>query len=118
MCIMSVTTRSGSVELGGGAMRLSDFIEQSNRASSTDSIRALMERAAGDIGFDRYAYSALTGHDRYDAGDNPPPAVAHNFPPAWIDYYFERDYQGKDPVVLFAHEIESPFLWAYRQSVV
>lgn len=78
-----------------------------------------MERAAADLGFDRYAYCALTSHDRYDSGDNPPPAVAHNFPPAWIDYYFEHDYQGKDPVVLFAPEIGSPFLWdglgqAYR----
>lgn len=100
-------------------MRLSDFIEQSNSAASTDVIRALMERAASDLGFDRYAYCALTAHDRYDAGNNPPPAVAHNFPPAWIDHYFERGYQVKDPVVLFAPEIESPFLWdllgkAYR----
>ncbi len=92
-------------------MRLSDFIDESNRADSTKSILALMERAAGDLGFDRFASCALTRHDRYDAGDNPAPAVAHNFPAAWIDYYFEHDYQNLDPVVLLAPEIERPFLW-------
>lgn len=95
----------------GSIVRLSDFIDESNRADSTHSIRALMERAAGDFGFDKYAYCALTGHDRYDAGDNPAPAVAHNFPASWIDYYFEHGYQHKDPVVLLAPEMERPFLW-------
>lgn len=94
-----------------GTVRLSDFIDESNRADSTDAIRALMERAAADLGFDRYAYCALTGHHRYDAGDNPPPAVAHNFPAPWIDYYFAHEYQRKDPVVLFAPDLEGPFLW-------
>jgi LuxR family quorum-sensing system transcriptional regulator CciR len=93
-------------------VRLSDFIDESNRADSTHAIRALMERAAGDFGFDKYAYCALTSHDRYDAGNNPPPAVAHNFPASWIDHYFEHDYQRKDPVVLLAPEIERPFLWS------
>lgn len=92
-------------------MRLSDFIDQSNQADSTKSILALMERAAGDLGFDRYAYCALTRYDRYDAGKNSAPAVAHNFPASWIDYYFAHDYQTKDPVVLLAPEIERPFLW-------
>ncbi len=93
-------------------MRLSDFIDASNQADSTRSIRALMERAAADFGFDRYAYCALTGHDRYDAGGNPPPAVAHNFPADWIDYYFSHKYERKDPVVLVAPETERPFLWS------
>lgn len=92
-------------------MRLSDFIEQSSRADSTEPILALMQRAAGDLGFDKFAYYALTRHDHYDAGLNPAPLVAHNFSPAWIDYYFEHDYQSKDPVVLLAPEIEGPFLW-------
>lgn len=93
-------------------MRLSDFIDESNRADSVHAVRSLMERAAGDFGFDKYAYCALTSHDRYEAGDNPPPAVAHNFPPSWIDYYFDHGYQRKDPVVLLAPEIEGPFLWS------
>lgn len=103
------------VQVGGDrddTVRLSDFIDESNRADSTDAIRALMERAAGDLGFDRYAYCALTGHHRYEAGRNPPPAVSHNFPGSWIDYYFEHEYERKDPVVLFAPDIEGPFLWS------
>lgn len=94
-----------------GSLRLSDFIDESNRADSTESVLVLMERAAADLGFDRFAYCALTRHECYDAGENPAPAVAHNFPADWIDYYFEHDYQARDPVVLLAPEIERSFLW-------
>ena len=92
-------------------MRLSDFIEDSNRAKSPESVLALMERAASDLGFDRYAYSALTGHERYEACGNPPPTVAHNYPEAWHAYYFAHDYQHIDPVITLAPDIEQPFLW-------
>ena len=92
-------------------MRLSDFIRESKRAKSVESVLALMERAASDLGFDRYAYSALTGHERYEACGNPPPTVAHNYPEAWHAYYFAHDYQHIDPVITLAPDIEQPFLW-------
>ncbi len=92
-------------------MRISDFLEASNEATSPECVVEVMERAAGDVGFERYAYCALTRHDSYDAGLNPAPAVVHNFPDAWRDHYFEKNYQAKDPVVLFAPEIETPFEW-------
>lgn len=92
-------------------MRVSDFIEQSNKANTPQAILALMERAASDLGFDRYAYCALTGHERYLSSNNPAPAVALNYPTSWTDYYFEHRYQTRDPVVLYARELEKPFLW-------
>lgn len=92
-------------------MRISEFIEQCNRTNVAEVMLSLMERAASELGFDRYAYCALTGHDRYLSGGNPAPAVALNFPTSWTDYYFERDYQTIDPVVQYAPKIEGPFLW-------
>ncbi len=90
-------------------MRLTDFIEQSNEAESEEKLIALMEHASGDLGFDRFAYCLLTHRDPEYAESHP--AVAHNFPGEWKDYYVEHNYQTKDPVVLLAPEIEGPFLW-------
>lgn len=92
-------------------MRLSEFIDQSNRLASPAAVVALMERAAKDQGFNHYAYCALTRHERYDAGDNPAPAVVHNFPADWINFYFGQNYQTIDPVVLFAPQLDRPFFW-------
>jgi len=92
-------------------MRISEFIEQCNREKSPEAVLSLMQRAVGDIGFDRYAYCALTGHDRYLPGNKPAPAIALNFPTSWTDYYFERRYQAIDPVIVNAPRIEGPFLW-------
>lgn len=97
-------------------MRLSDFIEASNRSDSTDALLALMERAVGDIGFERYAYCALTSHERYKGADNRAPAVALNYPAAWTDYYFEHGYQARDPVIQYARGISQPFLWRWLEQ--
>ena len=91
-------------------MRISDFIEQSNQAKSPKSLLALMERAADDLGFDKFAYSALTHHHLYDTLDDRAPAVANNFPVDWVDYYFEKNYQSIDPVLLYTPQLERPFV--------
>lgn len=92
-------------------MRISEFIEECNRQRSPDGVLTLMQRAVGECGFDRYAYCALTDHDRYLPGNKPAPAIALNFPTSWTDYYFERRYQRIDPVIVNAPQIEAPFLW-------
>lgn len=99
-------------------MRLSDFIDESNRSDSPQVLLALMERAVGDIGFDRYAFCALTRHERYKVADSPAPAVALNYPASWTDYYFEHNYQSRDPVLLYAPELERPFLWDWLAKAV
>lgn len=97
-------------------MRISEFIEQSNQMDSPAAVLALMARAVEELGFDRYAYCALTGHDQYIAGNNPAPVVALNYPVAWTDFYFEHNYQTVDPVVLYAAELDRPFLWDWLSS--
>ena len=92
-------------------MRISEFLEESKRLSTPEAMRSLMEKAAADLGFDRWAYCALIGHEKYESGSNPAPAVAHNFPDDWIDYYFDNTYQQVDPVVVHAPQLEGPFLW-------
>ena len=99
-------------------MRLTDFIEASNRTDTTDALLTLMERAVGDIGFERYAYCALTGHERYKAVEDRAPAVALNYPASWTDYYFEHGYQSMDPVLHYARGIAHPFLWRWLEASV
>lgn len=99
-------------------MRISDFIDASNRIDSPDGLLHLMERAVGDIGFERYAYCALTGHDRYKGADNRAPAVALNYPTSWTDYYFEHGYQWWDPVLHYSRGIAHPFLWRWLEQSV
>ncbi len=91
-------------------MRISDFIEQSNESKSPGALLALMQRAAEDLGFDRYAYSALTHHHLYETIDDRAPAVAYNFPADWVDYYFDKNYEAIDPVLLYSPQLERPFV--------
>ena len=90
-------------------MRLSDFIEQANQADSGGPIVGLMERAAGDLGFDKFAYCEPGRYDREAVGSFP--ALVHNLPAAWENRYVARNYRDIDPVLLLAPDIEGPFLW-------
>lgn len=92
-------------------MWTSDFIEQSKQTDSPETILALLKRAANDLGFDRYAYFALTRHELYAASGNPAPFVAHNFPAIWLEFYFDHDCLSKDPVLLYTPQLEGAFLW-------
>ena len=92
-------------------MRVSDFIDLSRQISSPAAMVAAMQSAADDLGFDRFAYCALTGRDRYDTGDAPPPAVAHNYPEDWVDFYVKENCVTRDPVVQHAPDFDGPYLW-------
>src|SRR5690606_16825308 len=93
------------------SMRISEFIERCNRETSREGILSLMQRAARDYGFDRYAYCALTDRDLYVASRQPAPAVELNYPSTWTRHYFANGYQGIDPVIAHAPLVDRPFLW-------
>lgn len=97
-------------------MNLTDFVAAVHRAKTPEAATTLVERAAAARGFDRYAYCALTRQNDYVARQCPPPAVVLNFPAAWTDHYFERDYARQDPVLACAPALEGPFLWDWLHS--
>ena len=80
-------------------MRIGEFIERSNRATSRAELFGLLEKAALDEGFDRWAYGVLGGDPSTPGAEDRSPTVMLNFPEDWVKHYFERGYQNHDPVV-------------------
>lgn len=92
-------------------MRESDFIDQSRQATSPEALVSLMQSAADELGFDRFAYCALSGCDRHETGDTRMPAVAYNYPEDWVDYYLANNCSTRDPVILHAPDLDGAYLW-------
>ena len=89
-------------------MRISDFIEQTNKASTPEEIFGLYERVIADYGYDRLMYSALALPDRSRPQT---PAIARNYDDDWIRHYIEAGYVENDPVRLTGIATRGAFTW-------
>lgn len=92
-------------------MRISEFVELSNRATSRGELFDLLERAALDEGFDRVAYGVLGPDQTPSAAADRAPAVRLNYPEDWVDHYFAQGYQHHDPVIAFVPNQLAAHTW-------
>jgi LuxR family quorum-sensing system transcriptional regulator CciR len=100
-------------------MRISEFIERTNEASSTAEIFELLQSAVGEFGYDRLAFGALTTPAQAAfKTDKPIPAVALNYPEDWVKHYFASRYETLDPVVLTTPYRRNPFIWDHLVSEI
>ncbi len=93
-------------------MRLLDFIEQTNCAATPGELTALFKTAISDRGYNRFAYGALTNYSQYKFKTPfQPPAVILEYPPDWVEYYFDKGYENIDPIISRTPVMRWPFLW-------
>ncbi len=97
-------------------MRLTEYVEKANEADSLEGLVVLLEAVSGELGFDRFAYCTLRSEQKRKNSDKPP-VIVHNFPESWSQRYTERGYVRHDPVMVYAHEFEQPYLWDSLSSL-
>lgn len=90
-------------------MRIEEFIDQSNLASSVDELFGLFERAMGDLGFDRIIFSLMTDHIFINrrAGHG----IMLNYTEDWMKFYAEKNYVDTDPVRRNMYHATGAFTW-------
>ena len=91
-------------------MRLTEYVEKANEADSLERLVGLLEAVSAGLGFDRFTYCTLRSEQKRNKAVEPP-VVAHNLPESWSQRYTERGYARHDPVMVYAHEFERPYLW-------
>jgi len=95
-------------------MRISEFIEWSNRLHDPTEIFDLFGDAIRDQGFTRIALVALGNSPTEAVVPAPPetsPVVVQNYPNDYAKNYFEKRRYEIDPVLLLAPQRYKPFLW-------
>lgn len=91
-------------------MRISEFIEGTNGASSTDEIFGLFVRAIEDLGYDRAIYAVVSGSPGQDLRRTP--GFMLSYPEDWASYYFEHGLDKIDPVTLYSFYSPGSFVWS------
>ncbi len=95
-----------------GSMDFSDFLEQSEGATSPGELFDLLVRAGRSVGFGRVAYLALRGdHPLVRHSKLPWPFVETNFPAHWLTSYTARREHEEDPVLRYVAVYQYPFRW-------
>jgi DNA-binding CsgD family transcriptional regulator len=85
------------------------FIEDTNKAKSSEEAARIFECALAHLGYDRFCYSLITAHP--SLGLNAGHGVARNYPDDWMAYYEANHYEKKDPVPQHAFLSDRPFTW-------
>lgn len=87
-----------------------EFVEEANRACSTDELVLTFLNTVGRYGFDKMIFCLQTDHKHLDmkAGVG----VIQNYPADWMDYYRENGFDQVDPVIALARQKLDTFTWA------
>lgn len=92
-------------------MHIGEFIERSNRATTSGELRDLLEKAALDQGFDRLAYGVKNDGRTAPENEDLSAAVMLKFPEDWVKHYFEQGYQDHDPVIEYSPVTLAAYIW-------
>lgn len=85
------------------------FVEETNRAKSSNEVSALLENALKDFGYDRFCYSLITAHP--SLGLRAGHGIAKNYPDDWMAHYQASRYEKIDPIPRYGCLTAKPFTW-------
>ena len=88
---------------------LETFIEETNRAKTSEEIFLLYQKALKQFGYDGICYCLVTDHPTYGLKANH--GAMQNYPDEWIKYYSQNKYKEIDPVLQFCFKTNQIFSW-------
>ncbi len=90
-------------------MLLDQFIEDTNRATSSEEIFLLYQEALKYHGYDGICYCLVTDHPAY--GLKADHGAMQNYPDEWIKHYTKKNYKEIDPVLQHCFKTSDIFSW-------
>ena len=88
---------------------LEQFIEDTNRANSSEEIFLLYQKALKNFGYDGICYCLVTDHP--DHGLKANHGAMQNYSNEWISHYNQKQYKKIDPVLQFCFKTQDIFSW-------
>jgi DNA-binding CsgD family transcriptional regulator len=86
------------------------YIEDTNKAATSDEAFSHLEQTLGSLGLDRVIYSLMTDHN--SIGKKRGHGVLKNYPDDWMKYYSNKNYEDLDPVRKYIMQANGAFLWS------
>lgn len=88
---------------------LEQFIEDTNKASSSEEVFLLYQKALKHFGYDGICYCLVTDHPEYGLKANH--GAMQNYPDEWINHYANKSYKEIDPVLQHCFKTTQIFSW-------
>ncbi len=88
---------------------LEQFIEETNRAKTSQEVFTLYQGALNQYGYDSICYCLVTDHPTYGLKANH--GAMQNYSDDWVKHYSENNYKSIDPVLQFCFKTNHIFSW-------
>ena len=86
-----------------------DYLERANAARNVEALFKVFVDTVNQHGLDRTIFSLSTEHNDINARARL--GLIHNYPPDWMEYYFEQGFDRIDPVLIHAANKVGMFEW-------
>lgn len=88
---------------------LEKFIEDTNKATNSEEIFLLYQKALSNFGYNGICYCLVTDHPTYGLKANH--GAMQNYSNEWINHYTQKKYKQIDPVLQFCFKTQDIFSW-------
>jgi DNA-binding CsgD family transcriptional regulator len=91
------------------AISFEEYVEKTNKARTVDELLQVFLETIKQHGYDRMIFCLLSDHKQIGLAAG----VGHlrNYPPDWMQYYFQQNFDKYDPVISYTYEQLSTFTW-------
>jgi DNA-binding CsgD family transcriptional regulator len=91
------------------AISFEEYVEKANKARTVEELLQVFLEAVGQHGYDKMIFCLLSDHKQIGLSAG----VGHlrNYPPDWMQYYFEQGFDQYDPVISYTYQKRGSFTW-------
>lgn len=86
-----------------------DYVEATKNVTTEEDLFASFLKAIEKHGLDRALFCLATDHT--DIGQSAGTGIIHNYPSDWMNYYFEKQFDKIDPVMIYGLNQVSAYSW-------
>lgn len=85
------------------------YIDKANKAKTKDELFDIYSKTVYQHGLDRVLLCLATDHR--DIGETAGMKFMHNYPQDWMSYYFEKELNKIDPVIIYGFTVSDSYSW-------
>ncbi|MBU0859789.1 MAG: LuxR family transcriptional regulator [Alphaproteobacteria bacterium] len=90
-------------------LNFESYLEKANRAKTKEELFNIYSATVLQHGLDKVLLCLATDHR--DIGEDAGMKFMHNYPQDWMSYYFEKELNTIDPVIIYGFTVADSFKW-------
>lgn len=94
---------------GKALITFEDFVVEANASNNVDDLFKTYRKTVDSYGLDKFCFCCVSDHQ--DIGVATEDKFKHNYPSDWMGFYFEKEFDKIDPVIIYGISKADGYFW-------